>query len=136
MEGNGHIPIWQGLSVLRINAAGRRAYNPEFKAWIVEQACQPGMSVAGLAMRNQVNANQLRHWVLLHQRGRSSTQMASPRLLPVTVADDAQMAARPGDFPGRPAPVEIEWAGAVIRVHDGVNASTLGTVLSALKQLR
>jgi hypothetical protein len=31
--------------------------------------------------------------------------------------------------------VEIEWAGAVIRVHDGVNASTLGTVLSALKQL-
>ena len=81
MEVNGHIPIWQGLSVLRINAAGRRAYNPEFKAWIVEQACLPGMSVAGLAMRNQVNANQLRHWVLLHQRGRSSTQTASPRLL-------------------------------------------------------
>lgn len=134
MEVNGHIPIWQGLSVLRTNAAGRRAYNPDFKAWIVEQACQPGMSVAGLAMRNQVNANQLRHWVLLHQRGRSSTQ-AAPRLLPVTVADDAQMAARPGDFPGRSAPVEIQWAGAVVRVHDGVNASTLGTVLSVLKQL-
>jgi hypothetical protein len=30
MDVNGHIPIWQGLSVLRINAAGRKAYNPEF----------------------------------------------------------------------------------------------------------
>ena len=134
MEGNGHIPIWQGLSVLRINAAGRRAYNPEFKAWIVEQACQPGMSVAGFAMRNQVNANQLRHWVLLHQRGRSITQSASPQLLRVTVADDAQMAAPPGDFPGRPAQVGIEWAGVAIRVHDGLNASMLCTVLSVLKQ--
>ena len=89
------------------------------------------MSVAGLAMRNQLNANQLRHWVLLHQRGRSSTQTASPRLLPVTVADGAQMAARPGDLPGRLAPVEIQWAGTVVRVHGGVNASALGTVLRA-----
>jgi len=135
MEVNGHIPIWQGLSVLRTNAAGRRAYNPEFKAWIVEQACVPGMSVAGLAMRNEVNANQLRHWVLLHQRGRSSAQTAPPRLLPVTVADDSRCAGWPGAVPGRPAAVEIEWAGGVIRVHDGVNASTLGTVLSVLKQL-
>jgi transposase len=102
MDVNGHIPIWQGLSVLRINAAGRRAYNPEFKAWIVEQACQPGMSVAGLAMRNQVNANQLRHWVLLHQRGRSSAQTASPRLLPVTVADDSRSAGSAWRLPGPP----------------------------------
>jgi transposase-like protein len=135
MEGNGHIPIWQGQSVLRTNAAGRRAYNPEFKAWIVEQACVPGMTVAGLAMRNQVNANQLRHWVLLHQRGRSSAQTASPRLLPVTVADDSRSAGWPGAVPGRAAPVEIEWAGAVVRVHEGASAATLGTVLSVLKQL-
>ena len=135
MEGNGHIPIWQGQSVLRTNAAGRRAYNPEFKAWIVEQACVPGMTVAGLAMRNQVNASQLRHWVLLHQRGRSSAQTASPRLLPVTVADDSRSAGWPGAAPGRPAPVEIEWAGAVVRVHEGASAATLGTVLSVLRQL-
>lgn len=135
MEGNGHIPIWQGQSVLRTNAAGRRAYNPEFKAWIVEQACVPGMTVAGLAMRNQINANQLRHWVLLHQRGRSSAQTASPRLLPVTVADDSRSAGWPGAVPGRAAPVEIEWAGAVVRVHEGASAATLGTVLSVLKQL-
>lgn len=135
MEGNGHIPIWQGLSVLRTNAAGRRAYNPEFKTWIVEQACVPGMSVAGLAMRNQVNANQLRHWVLLHQRTRSSVQTAAPRLLPVTVTDAAHAAARPGGLSDRCAPVEIEWGGTVVRVHDGVNAGTLATVLGVLKQL-
>jgi len=29
---------------------------------------QPGMSMAGLAMRNQVNANQLRRWVTLHRK--------------------------------------------------------------------
>lgn len=121
--------------MLRINAAGRRAYNPEFKSWIVEQACQPDMSVAGLAMRNQVNANQLRHWVLLHQRGRSIAQSASPRLLPVTVAHDVPAGAGPGDAPGRPAPVEIVCAGAVVRVTEGVSVSALRTVLSVLKQL-
>jgi transposase-like protein len=69
MEDCGHIPVWSGQRVERTNARGRHRYCVPFKAWIVEKALQPGMSTAGLAMRNQVNANQLRRWVKLHLQG-------------------------------------------------------------------
>ena len=74
--------------------AGARVYNvadgkPVTKQalarWIVEQALQPGMSLAGLAMGNQVNANQLRRWVQLHGK-RGDTPAAAARLLPVMIA--------------------------------------------------
>ena len=85
MPACGHTPIWSGQRVLRTNARGRHTYLPEFKHWIVEQALQPGMSLAGLAMGNQVNANQLRRWVQLD--GRHGEVLAAPaRLLPVTIA--------------------------------------------------
>jgi transposase-like protein len=88
------------------------------------------MSMAGLAMRNQVNANQLRRWVHLHQR-REAGGTAATRLLPVTVV--------PQDVPKTEAPcsdapaVVIELAGAVVRVHDGVVPATLRVVLDALR---
>ena len=50
---------------------------------MVKQALGPGMSTAALAMRNQVKANQLRRWVMLHQ---SAGSAPAPMLLPVTVA--------------------------------------------------
>ena len=68
MEPCGHIPVWNGQRVERTNARGRHTYCPPFKSWIVGQAMQPGMSLAGLAMSNQINANQLRRWVQLHDK--------------------------------------------------------------------
>ncbi len=68
MDDSGHTPVWTGQRVERTNARGRHRYLPAFKAWIVEQALVPGTSLAGLAMRHQVNANQLRRWVTLRQR--------------------------------------------------------------------
>jgi transposase len=85
MQACGHTPIWSGQRTLRTNARGRHTYLPEFKHWIVEQALQPGMSLAGLAMSNQVNASQLRRWVQLHGR-RGEAPAAAARLLPVTIA--------------------------------------------------
>ena len=73
MEASGHSPIWSGQRVERTNARGRHTYAPAFKRWVVEQAMQPGISLAGLAMSNQVNANQLRRWVQLHGRERPAT---------------------------------------------------------------
>jgi len=70
MEASGHSSIWSGQRVERTNARGRHTYVPAFKRWIVEQTKQPGVSLAGLAMSNQVNANQLRRWVQLHGQQR------------------------------------------------------------------
>jgi transposase len=130
MEDSGHIPVWTGQRVSRTNARGRHTYCAPFKAWIIEQAMRPGMSMAGLAMRNQVNANQLRRWVHLHQR-REAGATAATRLLPVTVVAPDVPATK---LPCSAAPaVEIELAGAVVRVRDGVVPATLRLVFDVLR---
>lgn len=45
-----------------------RWYHPEeFKQAVIEACCEPGASVAGIAMANGVNANQVRRW--MRERG-------------------------------------------------------------------
>ena len=130
MQACGHTPIFSGQRVERTNARGRHNYVPEFKRWIVEQAKLPGMSVSGLAMSNQVNANQLRRWIQLHdQHGAGPTAAAT--LLPVTVAAQDTPAAPVLDAAA--ANIEIELAGAVVRVRDGVSHATLRMVLACLR---
>ena len=42
----------------------RRRHHPEeFKLAVIEACCEPGASVAGIAMANGVNANQVRRWI-------------------------------------------------------------------------
>jgi transposase-like protein len=48
---------------------GKRIYTSAFKAWMVEHARVPGVSVSGLAVRHGVNANLLRHWMRLEHWG-------------------------------------------------------------------
>ena len=129
MQACGHTPIWSGQRTLRTNARGCHTYLPEFKDWMVEQALQPGMSLAGLAMGNQVNANQLRRWVQLHGK-RDDAPAASARLLPVTITAAPTVAT---SSPRAEVAVEIELAGAVVRVREGVAPSTLRLVLACLR---
>ena len=134
MDDCGHIPAWTGDRVQRTNVRGYHCYCEDFKAWIVEQAMRPGMSMAGLAMRNQVNANQLRRWVQLHRR-HGQCQTSPARLLPVTVQAQTMAAPMPKDQRGVQvnAAIEIELAGAVVRVRDDVTPATLRLVLQALR---
>ena len=129
MQACGHTPIWSGQRVVRTNARGRHTYLADFKHWIVEQARQPGMSLAGLAMSNQVNANQLRRWVQLHGKQREPAA-PTPRLLPVTIATAPAPVAATAT--GGVA-VEIEVGCALVRVHDGVTCSTLRMILDCLR---
>ncbi len=42
----------------------RRRYHPEeFKLAVIAACCEPGASVAGIALANGVNANQVRRWM-------------------------------------------------------------------------
>ena len=46
----------------------RKRHHPEeFKLAVIEACCEPGASVAGIAMANGVNANQVRRW--MRERG-------------------------------------------------------------------
>lgn len=45
----------------------RRRYHPEeFKLAVIAACVEPGASVAGIAMANGVNANQVRRWMREH----------------------------------------------------------------------
>lgn len=46
----------------------RRSYSADFKAELVKASQQPGVSLAGLALRHGLNANLLRRWVREHER--------------------------------------------------------------------
>ncbi len=74
---------------------GKRIYTSAFKAWMVEHAQVPGVSVSGLAVRHGVNANLLRHWMRLEHWG------AWARPDPVARDRHAARACRGADSGGR-----------------------------------
>ncbi|MGE0674529.1 MAG: transposase [Methylibium sp.] len=126
MQDSGHTPDWPGAGVERVMRNGKRIFTTAFKTWLVEQAARPGVSVAGLAMKHGVNANQLRRWMKQHLRGTSQV----PALLPVTVCESpAVEAATPSCVPT----LEIEVAGAIVRVSAAVDEQHLRRVLRALR---
>jgi transposase-like protein len=95
---------------------------------IPAQAGRPGVSVAALAMRHEINANQLRRWMRLEHLAQPARP---PAVLPVTLAaQDREF--DPCAAPPRPAPIcppiEIEVAGAIVRVHHGTDAVQLRMV--------
>ena len=62
----------------------RRRHHPEeFKQAVIEACCEPGASVAGIAMANSVNANQVRRW--MRERGVEPPT----RRVPIPVLDTA-----------------------------------------------
>lgn len=50
-----------------IQEPSRRRHHPEaFKLAVIEACCEPGAPVAGIALANGVNANQVRRWMRGH----------------------------------------------------------------------
>ena len=70
-----------GKSVERVLSNGKRRYTAAFKAWIVEQCLRPGVSLAGIALANGLNANLVRKWV----GNRAGVPAAPAQLLPVRI---------------------------------------------------
>ena len=56
------------LEVVGVLRNGRRRYDPASKRRLVEVCLEPGVSLAGMALRHGVNANLLRKWVAEQQR--------------------------------------------------------------------
>ncbi|WP_024905770.1 transposase [Robbsia andropogonis] len=55
------------LRVKRLSTNGKRWYNAADKRRLVAACEQPGASIARLALRAQINANQLHNWIRLEQ---------------------------------------------------------------------
>ena len=60
----------------------RRTHSEEFKQSLIEACGEPGASVAGVALANGINANQLRRW--MRERGIEPPELSCLPLRPVT----------------------------------------------------
>nr|WP_050455846.1 transposase [Candidatus Burkholderia verschuerenii] len=56
------------LRVIKTCADGKHRYDPEGKRKLIEACRRPGASLASLALKASVNANQLHKWVRLEER--------------------------------------------------------------------
>src|SRR5262245_44847267 len=67
--------------------AKRRYRSKRERRQIVEETVQPGASVAVIARRHDVNANQVFHWRKLYREGRLDVEPTSAQLVPVRIAE-------------------------------------------------
>ena len=135
----------------RIGEPARRQHDRSFKASLVEQSLQPGASVAVIARHNGINANLLFKWRRDHGRKAIAASMstaATPTvLLPVHVEPVTRVGVRsalepaptaeavPGSrVAARGGVIEVEIAGALLRLRGVVDETMLGSVLRALRQ--
>ena len=86
----------------------RRRHSAEFKARVVSACLQPGVSIAAVALANQLNANLVRCWVKAHRDQQRASAPASagsdlqpgtegcplPKLVPVAVQVSSAQPAR------------------------------------------
>lgn len=136
----------------RIGEPARRQHDRSFKANLVEQSLQPGASVAVIARHNGINANLLFKWRrdLGHKTiATSLSPAAAPAptvLLPVHVGPVTRVGTRsaleptptaesvPGSRAVRGGVIEVEIAGALLRLRGAVDEAMLNSVLRALRQ--
>ena len=135
----------------RTGEPARRQHDRSFKANLVEQSLQPGASVAVIARHNGINANLLFKWRRDHGRKAIAASMstaATPTvLLPVHVEPVTRVGVRsalepaptaeavPGSrVAARGGVIEVEIAGALLRLRGAVDEAVLSSVLRALRQ--
>ena len=104
----------------------RRRHHPEeFKQAVIAACCEPGASVAGIAMANGVNANQVRRW--MRERGIEvpKRRMLMPAAQPVlaTAPEFVQLPLTPAAPASGDIRIEIRRGNAVIKVDWPVQAS-------------
>lgn len=61
---------------------GRRKYDEAAKRELVEACLQPGISVAGMALRHGLNANLLRKWIVAYGKRGAMPAKACPARAP------------------------------------------------------
>ncbi|MCO4876582.1 transposase [Paraburkholderia caribensis] len=84
------------LRVIGKSADGKNRYDRDGKRKLIEACQKPGASVAGLALKAGVNANQLRKWIGLERKKtrsrteRQPTPASAPAFVPVLEVVDAE----------------------------------------------
>jgi transposase len=140
-------------TVAGISGMPRRQHEKSFKAELVEQCLVPGASVAAVALAGGINANLLFKWRRDHLRSKRLSGTASSSstvLVPVQVTTGMDTGVGRSQ-PSAPSPasapmavvtqraarvvgtIELDIAGAVLRLRGPVDEASLCSVLRALR---
>jgi len=111
-------------------AVRRRHRSKQERRRIAEESLQPGASVAVLARRHGVNANQVFHWRKLLREGRLDERPPSAQLIPVRVSDAIEEQIRPARCYG--GTIQIELGRARVRIDGAADPESLRVVLEHL----
>jgi transposase len=112
------------------SGVARRHRSKQERRQIAEESLQPGTSVAVLARRHGVNANQVFHWRKLLREGRLDVSPSVARLMPVRLMEGVSEETGPGraclGF------IRIELGRTHIHIEGAVDAEALRIVLEQL----
>jgi transposase len=112
----------------------RRRRSVEEKRRIVEETLETGASVARVARRHAVNANQVFCWRKKYREGRLAKNQSS-KLLPVTLSDISGSKSGRASIAASPFAVgtmEIKLAKGTLRVAGNVDVVALLTAIECL----
>ena len=99
---------------------------------IVEETLVPGASVARVARRHDVNANQVFYWRKLYREGRLGLGLGTP-LLPVKVETERLTETVKGDDPTLSSgTMEIRLPRGTLRIAGSVDVMALRTAMECL----
>lgn len=125
----------------------RRDHSPELKRELVRQCLLPGASVSSIAMAHGINANLVFKWRREHRAALAASpgpaQAAGPALLPITLASATPVdtteasGAAPTPCAARASAgsIELDFAGARLRLRGAVDQESLVALLAALRRL-
>jgi transposase len=111
----------------------RRQWPASLKAQIVAESLEPGRRVSEVARRWQICPQQLFGWRrAAYSSGEALVGGAAacdvPAFVPVIAAETSEMSEPP-----QVAPIEIELAGAIVRVRPDTDVALLSAVLHAVR---
>ena len=112
----------------------RRRRSVEEKRRIVEETLEGGASVARVARRHAVNANQVFYWRKKYREGQLGKRQSS-KLLPVTLSDISLSKSSRASCTSSPSTVgsmEIKVAKGTLRVAGNVDVVVLRTAIECL----
>ncbi len=109
-------------------ATGKRRHrSKQERREVVEETLQPGASVAVIARRHGVNANQVFHWRKLYREGRLDAAPNAAPLLPVRIAEVVSTDHPPTRL--HAGVILVELGRARIRIEGSVDSENLRVIL-------
>jgi transposase len=108
----------------------RRQWSDEEKARIVSESFAPGANVSAVARRHGVSCGLLHNW---RGQARQAAATKTP-FIPIALADGSGGGEDDEADAASCGAIEIELAGARVRVEGAVGKAALKTVLAALRE--